>query len=271
MSTSSVIPVLSFTHDKKLEQRNLIVMNITSDRTIGSIVAEDYRAAATLTRYGIDFCCKGGRTVEEVCRTKEIDRSMLENEIRQGLTRDAGSGEYYTQWSLSRLVDHIENIHHSYVVARTSVLREYLAKLCKVHGGRHPELFEIAAEFDACAHAMAAHMKKEELLLFPFIKQLEKARAEGMPTPHPHFGTVSNPIAAMMHDHDAEGERFRRIKELSCGYAEPADGCATYHTAMAMLQDFEADLHLHIHMENNNLFPRAVALENDLRAHQQPV
>ena len=116
------------------------------------------------------------------------------------------------------------------------MLREYLAKLCKVHGGRHPELFEIAAEFDACAHAMAAHMKKEELLLFPFIKQLEKARAEGMPTPHPHFGTVSNPIAAMMHDHDAEGERFRRIKELSCGYAEPADGCATYHTAMAMLQ-----------------------------------
>lgn len=236
-------------------------MNITQERTIGSIVAEDYRAAAALTRHGIDFCCKGGRTMEQVCRTKNIDFAQLEREIQADLSRDDRATEDPAQWTLARLVDHIEQMHHAYVNAQTPILQQFLTKLCKVHGERHPELFQIAEEFDGCAQAMAVHMKKEELLLFPFIKQLEAAAAEGKPAPHPHFGTVSNPVTVMMHDHDAEGERFRRIKELSYGYANPPDGCVTYATAMTMLKDFEADLHRHIHLENNILFPRAIELE----------
>ena len=236
-------------------------MNITLDRTIGSIVAEDYRAAATFTRHGIDFCCKGGRTVEEVCRTKGIDRSILEKEIHQDLSRDVRAGEDHQGRTLSELADHIEKVHHGYVKERTPVLREYLSKLCKVHGERHPELFEIAAEFEGCARAMAAHMAKEELLLFPYIKQLEKARMDGVPSPIPHFGSVNAPVRMMMHEHDAEGERFRRIDELSYGYGIPPDGCATYSAAMLLLKDFADDLHLHVHLENNVLFPRAVELE----------
>lgn len=236
-------------------------MNITQDRTIGSIVAEDYRAAAALTRYGIDFCCKGGRTVEEVCRTKNIDMDDLAGEIAEELERGTRSGEDPAEWTLTRLAEHIEQVHHAYVNARTPILLQYLNKLCKVHGERHPELFEIAEEFMACAHAMAVHMKKEELLLFPFIKQLERTAAEGLPAPHPHFGSVGRPVTVMMHDHDAEGERFRRIKELSYGYANPPDGCVTYATAMKLLQEFEADLHRHIHLENNILFPGAIDLE----------
>ena len=133
-------------------------MNITQDRTIGSIVAEDYRAAAALTRYGIDFCCKGGRTVEEVCRTKNIDADQLKKAIHFELERTSHSAEDPKQWTLTRLVDHIEQVHHAYVNARTPVLLQYLNKLCKVHGERHPELFEIEEEFLACAHAMAVHM-----------------------------------------------------------------------------------------------------------------
>lgn len=243
-------------------------MNIRGQQSIGSIVAHDYRAAAVLTAHGIDFCCKGGRTVDEVCQTKGIDPGLLNREIDAALARDTHDGEDFRNWSLAHLIDHIEQVHHRYVEQRLQVLREYLDKLCKVHGERHPELFGIRDEFSACGAAMAVHMKKEEFLLFPFIKQLEKAQQEGNLPPTPHFGTVNNPVHMMMDDHDAEGERFRRIKQLSWGYANPPDGCVTYSTAMRMLQEFEEDLHKHIHLENNILFPRAVALESDLRSHR---
>ena len=236
-------------------------MKLTPERTIGSIVAEDQRAATTLSRHGIDFCCKGGRTVEDVCRAKGLDRNLLEQEIRTDLARDTRANENFRTWPLQRLVEHIEQVHHRYVETRVTIIQQYLTKLGKVHGERHPELFQIADEFDACAHAMAAHMKKEELMLFPYIVKMEKAHNAGTPIEAPHFGTVNNPVRMMMHDHDAEGERFRRIEELSYGYALPPDGCATYSAALLALKEFETDLHQHIHLENNILFPRAVELE----------
>ncbi|HQV53371.1 MAG: iron-sulfur cluster repair di-iron protein [Flavobacteriales bacterium] len=239
-------------------------MKITLDRTIGSIVAEDYRAAAVLTSKGIDFCCKGGRSVAEVCEKKGLDPALLEKEIQELLSRDTKEGSDFKTWALADLADHIEKVHHGYIELRVPVIQQYLNKLCKVHGDRHPELFDIAREFNECAGAMAQHMKKEELMLFPFIKQLEKAQRKGTVAPAPHFGTVNNPVHMMMEDHDAEGERFRRIEELSGGYMNPPDGCATYSTAMMMLKDFQSDLHLHIHLENNILFPRAVELETVL-------
>lgn len=241
-------------------------MNISKDRTIGSIVADDYRAAAVFTTYGIDFCCRGGRSIEEVCKQKNIDPAILEKEIKDALSRDAAAGDDPKTWSLTKLADHVEKVHHGYVNQRVPVLQQYLDKLCKVHGDRHPELFEITREFNECAGAMAVHMKKEELLLFPFIKQLEKAKKEGTVPPTPHFGTVDNPVHMMMEDHDAEGERFRRIVKLTNNYTMPSDGCATYNAAFRFLNEFELDLHRHIHLENNILFPSAVALEKELRA-----
>ena len=237
----------------------------TLDRTVGSIVADDYRTAAVFNAHGIDFCCKGGRTIAEVCRAKAIAPDTLEAEIRQAIERDGGAGDDVKHWPLSRLIEHIERVHHRYVDARSITLMQFLNKLCTVHGDRHPELFAIREEFQACAQAMAAHMKKEELVLFPFINQLEKARSHDLPAPTPHFGTVENPVRMMMHEHDEEGERFRRIAALTSGYNPPADGCNTYRAAFALLKEFEQDLHRHIHLENNILFPKAVALEAELR------
>lgn len=237
----------------------------TPERTVGSIVADDYRSAAVFQAHGIDFCCKGGRTIAEVCGAKGLDPAKLEAEIRQAIERDGGAGDDVKQWPLSRLIEHIERVHHRYVDSRSVTLLQFLEKLCRVHGGRHPELFQIHEEFHACAGAMAMHMKKEELILFPFINQREKAKLHGGAVPTPGFGTVANPIAMMEDDHDAEGERFRRIAELTNGYNTPPDGCTTYATAFAMLREFEEDLHRHIHLENNILFPRAKALEEELR------
>lgn len=239
-------------------------MQITPDRTVGSIVAEDYRAAAVFTRYGIDFCCKGGRTVHDVCEKKRIDQGQLAEAIAAVLARDAKSGDDVLQWPLATLADHVETVHHRYVEERGPVIQQYLAKLCKVHGERHPELFAIAGEFNACVGAMAQHMKKEELVLFPFVRRLEQSQHAGTPVPQPSFGSVENPVHMMMDDHLEEGERFERMGALSNGFTPPADGCATYSAAYSMLKDFEKDLHLHIHLENNIMFPRAIALEKQL-------
>lgn len=224
------------------------------------------RAAAVLTRHGIDFCCKGTRSVEEVCRTKSLDPAELIREIETELARDTSRPEDFASWTATRLIDHIERVHHRYVEDHLAVLHQYLHKLCRVHGERHPELFDIAAEFEACAAALASHMKKEELVLFPYIKQLEQARASGAVPPKPYFGTARNPVRIMEEEHETEGERFRRIAQLSYGYAVPSDGCATYSATMSLLKEFEEDLHTHIHLENNILFPRALRMEEVLRS-----
>lgn len=237
----------------------------TLDRTVGSIVSDDYRTAAVFNAHGIDFCCKGGRIIAEVCRAKAIEPATLEAEIRQAIERDGGTGDDVKQWPLSRLIEHIERVHHRYVESRSTTLLQFLDKLCKVHGDRHPELFDIQREFQECAGAMAAHMKKEELILFPFINQLERSDLHGTTLPTPGFGAVDDPISMMEHEHDMEGERFRRIAALSKDYTNPPDGCTTYGTAYAMLREFEEDLHRHIHLENNILFPRAKTLEKKLR------
>ncbi len=151
--------------------------------------------------------------------------------------------------------------YHRYVEEKIQEIKSYLGKICKVHGNHHPELFEINELFHACAGELAMHMKKEELILFPFIRKMVKAKLQGTPLDASHFGTVENPINMMKHEHDAEGERFRKIFQLSNSYTPPQDACNTYKVTFALLKEFEEDLHLHIHLENNILFPKAVEME----------
>ena len=146
------------------------------------------------------------------------------------------------------------------------VIKQYLNKISSVHGKNHPELLEIEDLFNASAGELAMHMKKEELMLFPFVRKMVNSQSEDIKAHPPHFGTVSNPVQAMMHEHDTEGERFRQISKLSNQYTPPADACNTYKVAFSLLKEFEDDLHLHIHLENNILFPKAVALEKKLTA-----
>jgi regulator of cell morphogenesis and NO signaling len=237
------------------------VLNKNSEKQIGQFVADDFRTAAVFSNYGIDFCCKGDRTVEEVCKKKGIEVNALLNELGEVLNAKTNQSIDYKSWPLDLLADYIEKKHHRYVEEKTPVLHQFLDKLCSVHGERHPELLEINEHFSASAHELAAHMKKEELILFPFVKRMVNAKMENSAIQSPQFGTVENPIAMMMQEHDIEGERFRQIAELSNNYNPPADACNTYKVTFSMLQEFEQDLHLHIHLENNILFPGAIKLE----------
>ena len=229
--------------------------------TIGEYVAKDFITAAVFSKYGIDFCCKGNRTIEEACDKKNIDTTVLQEELETVLTTKDDSGIDFKSWPLDLLADYIEKTHHRYVEEKTQILLPFLDKLCKVHGASHPELFEINELFVGCAGELAQHMKKEELMIFPFIKEMAKASLTDELIAAPHFGTVKNPIAMMMAEHEAEGDRFVKIAELTNNYTPPADGCSTYRVTFAMLSDFEQDLHKHIHLENNILFPAAALLE----------
>jgi regulator of cell morphogenesis and NO signaling len=242
-------------------------MDISKQSIIGTIVAHDYRMAGIFEREGIDFCCSGNRTIEAACTDLHLSPDLLITELQQAIQDTAKDGATdYNSWPIALLADYIEQKHHRYVTAQIPVIKSMLEKIVRVHGGRHPELAEIAAHFDACASELAVHMKKEELMLFPFIRKMVRARQAGHDEVASPFGTVKNPIAMMMHEHDAEGDRIRKIKQLSNDYTAPADGCNTYKAAFATLKAFEDDLHLHIHLENNILFPKAVELEQSFAA-----
>lgn len=232
-----------------------------TQKQIGQFVAEDFRTAAVFTSYGIDFCCRGHRTVEEVCDKNNIDSNELLDQLNKVLNASSNQSIDYKSWPLDLLIDYIEKKHHRYVEEKVPVLLQFLNKLCKVHGDRHPELFKINELFTASAGELAAHMKKEELILFPFVKKMVKATTSQQPIEAPGFGTVENPIAMMMQEHDNEGVRFREIAALTNNYNPPIDACNTYKVTFAMLDEFEKDLHLHIHLENNILFPEAAKLE----------
>lgn len=236
-------------------------MKITEKNVIGELVAEDYRAAEVFAKYGIDFCCKGNQTIHDVCEKKKIDENALINDLSDILKSLENSVIDYQAWPIDLLADYIEKKHHRYVQNKTPVIQQYLTKICSVHGKGHPELVEILESFNASAQMLAAHMKKEELILFPYIRKMFVAQDNEVLTPQ--FGTVQNPINMMKEEHDVEGERFRKIAELTNNYTPPEDACNTFRVTYALLKEFENDLHLHIHLENNILFPKAIAMETE--------
>ncbi|MFN4762667.1 iron-sulfur cluster repair di-iron protein [Gillisia sp. Q332] len=241
-------------------------MTITKEKIVGELVAEDYRTAQIFKNHKIDFCCNGNRSIETVCETGSIPLDTLLDEIATLQKANTDSANDYKTWPLDLLADYIIKKHHRYVATRSSEIVPYLEKLCKVHGERHNELFTINEEFKASVGELAAHMKKEELILFPFIKKMVEAKEEGKEIPLPNFGTVENPVEMMKEEHDVEGERFRKIAGLTNNYQVPADACNTYRVTFSLLKEFEEDLQLHIHLENNILFPKAIALEKELRS-----
>lgn len=242
-------------------------MKSVIDQTIGDIVAEDYRTAQVFKNHKIDFCCNGGRSLQEVAVEKSLDIQELKNEIAKTKEKKQEGAIDFESWPLDLLSDYIVKTHHRYSEKQTQVIKPYLDKICKVHGGHHPELFKIKELFDNIAGDMASHMKKEELILFPFIKRIVKAKENNEELKaHPTTGSVENPVNMMKHEHDDQGEAFRQIAELSNDYTTPSDGCNTYKVTLGLLEDLENDLHKHIHLENNILFPKAIALEKQLTA-----
>ena len=235
-----------------------------SARELGELVAENPRVAMILERFGLDYCCHGHQTLAEAAE----ERGVAANDVVEAI---AGAGEptdaerQQNEFAdLAALTRHIVDQHHQYVREATPVVRAWLDRLVTRHGSRHGELAEVRRAFFAVTDEMATHMMKEEHILFPYIDDLAAADRRGARAQGSPFGSVQNPIRVMEDDHQVVGDLVAEIRKLTSDYEPPADGCTTYRLCYAELARFEADLHRHVHLENNVLFPRAIELEAKL-------
>lgn len=220
--------------------------------TVGEIVAEDYRASQVFRSLGLDFCCGGGKTLEEACRSKKIDLDKVKTEISL-LKRTVSDEQNYNDWELDFLVDYIIQNHHSFVRRMLPEVDFYAEKVANRHGQSHPELFEILKVVRQLGPELLEHLKKEEHETFPSIKALVK---------NPGKDKSEKPmIDVLEEEHEKAGELMAIIEELSNGFTPPAGACASYHLLFKNLEAFKSDLHKHVHLENNILFPKALALE----------
>ena len=239
-------------------------MEINPERTVADCVIENIKASHVFKKYGIDFCCGGGISVEKACLKKGVDYSALVKELEIiGAVEEKEKD--FNNMPLDELIDHIIARHHKYVEANIGLLLQYSAKVAKVHGANNPELVRVYELFEKVAGELAAHLKKEELILFPFIKKMVKAEREGTVLNVPNFRTVENPIKMMEEEHEFAGDIFKEIAQLTNSYTPPAHACNTYRALFDKLDEFEQDLHEHIHLENNILHIKALKLERKLR------
>lgn len=233
----------------------------TQSASIGEIVASDFRTAEVFRKYKIDFCCGGKKSLTQVCKEKNIDVTEVNRDLKFLGSPKESPASNFSDWDPAFLVDYIVNVHHKYVSNAIPLLLEYTTKVSKVHGAAHEEVIAIADLFREASEELISHMGKEENILFPYIKQLADKANDEQPTAACSFGSVQNPIRMMEHEHEVVGDIFKTIRELSNDYTPPEEACATYKVSYLKLKEFEEDLHQHIHLENNILFPKSVELE----------
>lgn len=238
-------------------------MSLTTAKTVREVALQHPGATRIFEKLGIDYCCGGNRSLEEACEKANVPAFLVLDtlEMAENENRAKKADRDWQTEPLSELIAHIEKTHHKYVREETVRLTALLDKVCGVHGKNHPELLQIRSVFAGLGQELTMHMMKEERILFPYIVRMEEAVIQKEPILPAPFGTVENPTRMMEHEHDSAGQALREMRKVSSDYKAPADACVSYKTLYQVLQEFEADLHQHIHLENNILHPRAIAME----------
>jgi regulator of cell morphogenesis and NO signaling len=240
-------------------------MNLNAAKTVREFAAEIPNATRIFEKFGIDYCCGGGTPLQAACQQANIDldevlRCLKEAEANLP-SANSKTDVNFQQAGLAELIAHILAAHHGYVKQEVPRIKQLLFKVVAVHCANHPELAAVQRTFKALADELLGHMMKEEMVLFPYIEKLEQAASTGKPAPLAAFGSISNPVRMMELEHESAGRALEEIRTLTSGYTPPESACFSYKTLYSALKDFEADLHEHVHLENNILFPRAIALE----------
>lgn len=238
-------------------------MSVSTTKTVRELAVEKPSATRVFEKLGIDYCCGGNQSLKQACERGHlsVDDVIDSLEMAEETSRATRTVHDWATEPLAELVAHINNTHHKYARNEIVRLRPLFEKVCSVHGKNHAELFRMQSSFEGLAQELTMHMMKEEKVLFPYIVRMEEALIEKSPVVPAPFGTVQNPIAMMEHEHDSAGSALRVLSTESNNYKAPADACISYQTLFGALRDFESDLHQHIHLENNILFPRAIAME----------
>lgn len=230
--------------------------NNLESRKIGDIVTDNFKAAEIFKKYGIDFCCGGNSPLKQACTEKNIDVAVLSQELAELAEQPADAAHNFKEWDLGFLCDYIVNTHHQTVTRLLPQVLAYTRKIADVHGSHHPELLQIATLFSQINDELLPHLKNEEELLFPAIKDVIKTGSA------PSRETIKSEIARMSKEHEFAGGAMDRINKLSSGYQLPPDACNSYMVAFKLLEQFEDDLHIHVHLENNIVYPKALDLAN---------
>jgi regulator of cell morphogenesis and NO signaling len=234
-------------------------MQTLDHEKVRDLASTNPAAARIFERFGIDYCCGGDKSLAEACSAAKIDLAQVAEELKEPPQRY--DERDWQKAPLQELTKYIVEKHHGFVRQEIARLLPLFAKAIEVHGKKHAELEQIHTSFQSLAEELTLHLMKEERMLFPYIEDLQAAADCGGLASAPMFGTVQNPVRMMMMEHDLAGELLRNMRHATSGYALPEDACVSFRMLYSALQEFEADLHQHIHLENNILFPRAIELE----------
>ena len=232
----------------------------TGEKTIGEIVAADFRTAKVFENHGIDFCCGGKVALAAACTEKGLDLVTITSELETVQSEPAERSQNYSSWALPFLADYIVNTHHLYLKENDDQIAAYAQKIAAVHGAHHPEVIQIATIFDKIATDMAVHLKEEEEVFFPAVKRVDAARIAGNTPDAKDRETIRADLLKLQREHEEIGDAVHTIRHLSKEYAIPGDVCNTFMITYQKLKEFENDLHKHVHLENNILFPKAALL-----------
>ena len=237
-------------------------MSFNSETKVKDIALSNPVARQVLEDAGVDYCCGGGNSLHEACMHADVPAEEILKRLRENSEHVNPDEANLASALLSELTRHIREKHHRYVRDAIPRVRTLLEKVKAKHGKNHPEIADIERLFVEVGQEMIMHMQKEDQILFPYIDALEKSVKENGTLEPPFFQTVRNPIHAMMKEHDAAGDLVKQIRKASSEYNPPADACTSYKVLYEDLKEFETDLHQHVHLENNILFPRAVEMED---------
>lgn len=238
-------------------------MKLNSEMTVKEIAVSSPAATRILEKAGVDYCCGGSQSLSDACTEAGVSAEEILARLRvNGEAARPEDGDWLSA-TLGELTEHIREKHHGYVRKAIPRVCALLERVKEKHGANHPEIAAIEGLFLQLGREMIAHMQKEEIILFPYIERLELSRREGAILERPFFQTVRNPIQMMVNEHEAAGDLAKQIRQASSEYAPPPDACASYQRLYSELHEFEADLHQHVHLENNILFPRAIEMEKE--------
>jgi regulator of cell morphogenesis and NO signaling len=236
-------------------------MNFSNETKVKDIALANSEARKVLEDGGVDYCCGGGKSLHDACMHADVSAEEILKRLRENSARVNPEEKTWVSVPLADLTRHIREKHHLYVREAITRVRALLEQVVAKHGENHPEIGDVQKLFAEVGQEMIMHMQKEEQILFPYIDALERSTTGNGSLEPPFFQTVKNPIHAMMKDHDAAGDLLKRIRKATGDYVPPADACTSYKALYQDLREFEADLHQHVHLENNILFPRAVEME----------
>mgnify|MGYP000597305407 CR=1 FL=1 len=236
-------------------------MTVSTTNTVRDLAIGIPGATRIFEQLGIDYCCGGNRTLADACDRFQIPIDRVVSELEFATQAKESAASNWQTESLTDLSAHIVDTHHVFTKQELTRLEKLMDKVCSRHGGNHPELDSLREIFSQLKQDLIPHMLREEQVLFPYIARMEEAVADAKEIPPPFFGTVQNPVRMMAMEHDTAGDLLRELRQISNGYTPPPDACISYQTLYQGLAELEADLHQHIHLENNILFPRAIEIE----------